>query len=152
MSTPSPTPPVPAPVTAPIPAPAGVKPPVPTGAQPFNAMEYTGLPPSLVKKVAAWRKWAKIPGPKMSVFLLVTGATGYMYYYDRQEVARLKKEYKEKVEALSKIPLGNSLEYGRKVKVYAGKWPEDDDYERGMLHFRKYVKVSPFFLLIVCCI
>jgi import inner membrane translocase subunit TIM54 len=37
----------------------------------------------------------------------------------------------------------------RKVKVYAGKWPEDDDTDRGSRYFRKYIKVGPKSLYIM---
>lgn len=127
---------------APVPAPAP-KPPMPasTATKAFNPMEYTGLPPSLAR-ASTWRKWAKLPSRNMSIFLIVTGATTYAYYYDRSECKRLKREYQERVQHLAQQPMVDSLEHGRKVKVFAARWPEDDDYERGLLHFRKYVKVG----------
>jgi import inner membrane translocase subunit TIM54 len=102
------------------------------------ALKYTGVPPSVLK----WRP--KMPSKKMSVFLTLVGTGSYAYWYDRKECARLKEEYKGKVEYLSKQPLeGGSLAFGRKVTVYAAKWPEDDDYDRGLKYFKRYVKVCP---------
>lgn len=132
--------------SVPPPAPA-TKPPVaaPT-TKAFNPIEYTGLPPSMAR-ASTWRKWAKLPSRNMSIFLVITGATAYAYYHDRSEVKRLKREYQEKVQHLAQQPMHDSLEHGRKVKVFAARWPEDDDYERGLLHFRKYVKVSSWLQL-----
>jgi len=39
-------------------------------------------------------------------------------------------------------PLSGSLDVPRKVRVYGGRWPEDDDEDRALRYFRKYVKVS----------
>lgn len=81
----------------------------------------------------------------MTVFLTLVAGGSYTYWYDRKECARLKQEYISRVEHLSKQPLeGGSLAFGRKVTVYAAKWPEDDDYDRGLKYFKRYVKVSPY--------
>jgi hypothetical protein len=37
-----------------------------------------------------------------------------------------------------------SVDWPRKVTVYGCKWPGDDEHERSMKYFRKYVKVSPY--------
>lgn len=41
---------------------------------------------------------------------------------------------------MSKVPL-HSMELPRKVTVYGSKWPSDEDYDRSLKYFRKYVKV-----------
>jgi import inner membrane translocase subunit TIM54 len=101
------------------------------------ALKYTGVPPSVLK----WRP--RMPSKKMTVFLSLVAGGSYAYWYDRKECARLKQEYISRVEHLSKQPLDGSLAFGRKVTVYAAKWPEDDDYDRGLKYFKRYVKVSP---------
>lgn len=35
---------------------------------------------------------------------------------------------------------GGPLAYGRKVQIYAARWPEDDDWERGLQYFKRYIK------------
>jgi import inner membrane translocase subunit TIM54 len=78
----------------------------------------------------------------MAVFLTLVGGGTYAYWYDRKECARIKQEYVDRVAHLAKVPMDGSLAFGRKVTVYAAKWPEDDDYERGLKYFKRYVKVS----------
>jgi hypothetical protein len=51
------------------------------------------------------------------------------------------------VRHLSEEPL-DRFAMPRKVTVYAAKWPGDEDHERGMKYFRKYVKVRNFFIYI----
>lgn len=66
-----------------------------------------------------------------------------MYWDDRRKCSKLKQEYIDKVKYLADEPMSSSLGYPRKVMVYAAKWPEDDDYERGLQYFKRYLKVSP---------
>ncbi|KAJ9121608.1 hypothetical protein QFC22_002227 [Naganishia vaughanmartiniae] len=101
-----------------------------------QALRYTGVPPSVLK----WRP--RLPSKKMAVFLTLVGSGTYAYWYDRKECARIKEEYVQRVAHLAKVPMEGSLAFGRKVTVYAAKWPEDDDYERGLKYFKRYVKVS----------
>ena len=50
----------------------------------------------------------------------------------------------DQVKDLAAQPLG-SMELPRKVTVYGAKWLGDEDYDRSMRYFRKYVKVrAPF--------
>jgi import inner membrane translocase subunit TIM54 len=44
---------------------------------------------------------------------------------------------------LAQEPL-NTRDSVRKVKVYGAKWPDDDDADRSLKYFRKYVKVRVF--------
>jgi import inner membrane translocase subunit TIM54 len=134
----SPLPPVEAPpAPAPPVATKPVKPaPGPTPAA-LKALEHTGVPPSLLR----WKP--KLPSRNWSIFLTIVGTVSYAYYYDRKECARLKKEYADRVRYLSKEEIeGGPLGYGRKVTVYAAKWPEDDEWERGLQYFKRYIKVS----------
>ena len=43
-------------------------------------------------------------------------------------------------------PIQGSLDLPRKVSVVGARWPEDDDDDRALRHFRKYVKVGPYSL------
>ncbi|TFK54661.1 hypothetical protein OE88DRAFT_1693484 [Heliocybe sulcata] len=91
-----------------------------------------GIPPWLLKR-------PKLPSRNWLIFLSVTSTLTGCYIYDRLECKRIRSEYQEKVRFLAEEPLG-SLDLPRKVVVYAAKWPGDDDWDRGMRYFRKYVK------------
>ncbi|KZT27338.1 hypothetical protein NEOLEDRAFT_1130870 [Neolentinus lepideus HHB14362 ss-1] len=81
----------------------------------------------------------KLPSRNWLIFLSITSTVTGCYIYDRRECKRIRKEYQDKVRFLAEEPLG-SLDLPRKVVVYAAKWPGDDDWDRGMRYFRKYVK------------
>ena len=49
----------------------------------------------------------------------------------------------DKVKDLATQPLG-SVELPCKVTVYGAKWLGDEDYDRSMRYFRKYVKARAF--------
>jgi import inner membrane translocase subunit TIM54 len=113
------------------------RPVVPATPASLKALEHTGLPPSLLR----WKP--KLPSRNWSIFLTLVGTVSYAYYYDRTECSRLKKEYMDRVKYLAEEKIeGGPLAYGRKVTVYAAKWPEDDEWERGLQYFKRYVKVS----------
>ncbi|EIN07089.1 hypothetical protein PUNSTDRAFT_104585 [Punctularia strigosozonata HHB-11173 SS5] len=98
-----------------------------------SALQYTGIPPSW------FEKRPKLPSRNWLIFISVTASiTGY-YLYDRRECKRIRQEYVDRVKHLAEAPLG-TMELPRKVTVYGGKWPGDDDYDRSMKYFRKYVK------------
>jgi import inner membrane translocase subunit TIM54 len=68
-----------------------------------------------------------------------------LYYYDRRECKRIRREYIDRVIHLSERSAG-TMEWPRKVTVYGCKWPGDEDHGRSLKYFRKYVKVrSPPF-------
>lgn len=46
------------------------------------------------------------------------------------------------MEHLAREPLKGSLDLPRKVLVIGARWPEDDDEDRALRYFRKYVKVG----------
>lgn len=75
------------------------------------------------------------------IFLGTVGSIAGAYGYDRRECRLIKEQYVEKVKHLAEVPL-ESLDLPRKVTVYASKWPGDDEYDRSMKYFKKYVKVS----------
>ncbi|TFK92326.1 hypothetical protein K466DRAFT_540099 [Polyporus arcularius HHB13444] len=98
-----------------------------------TVLQYTGIPPSWLDKRPS------LPSRNWLIFLSVTSAvTGY-YIYDRQQCKKIRQEYVDKVKDLAEQPLG-SMELPRKVTVYGAKWLGDEDYDRSMRHFRKYVK------------
>lgn len=99
-----------------------------------NVLRYTGIPPSW------FEKRPKLPSRNWLIFIGATSAIASYYYYDRSQCKRIRQEYVDKVKHLAEVPL-HSLDYPRKVTVYGSKWPGDDDYDRSMKYFRKYVKV-----------
>ena len=99
-----------------------------------TVLQYTGIPPSWLDKRPG------LPSRNWLIFLSVTSAvTGY-YIYDRQQCKKIRQEYVDKVKDVATQPLG-SVELPCKVTVYGAKWLGDEDYDRSMRYFRKYVKV-----------
>ncbi|KAI0076469.1 hypothetical protein K474DRAFT_1698405 [Panus rudis PR-1116 ss-1] len=97
------------------------------------ALRYTGIPPSWLDKRPS------LPSRNWLIFIGVTSTiTGY-YLYDRRECKRIRQEYVDRVKDLAEAPL-HSLDYPRKVTVYGTKWPGDEDSDRSLRYFRKYVK------------
>lgn len=104
------------------------------------ALEYTGIPPSW------FSKRPKLPSRNWLIFLSATSGLAGLYIYDRREVRRVRQEYADKVKHLAEEPL-HSLDLPRKVRVLGARWPADEDHERNVKHFRKYVKVRICLLL-----
>ncbi|KAJ1309147.1 hypothetical protein OPQ81_004820 [Rhizoctonia solani] len=105
--------------------------PKPSGAA--SALRYTGIPPSW------FQKRPKLPSRNWLIFWGVLGSLTSLYIYDRRAAKRIKHEYSEKVRWRSEEKL-NPLDLPRKVRVYACRWPGDEDHNRSMKYFRKYVK------------
>ncbi|CAE7095383.1 unnamed protein product [Rhizoctonia solani] len=105
--------------------------PKPSGAA--AALRYTGIPPTW------FQKRPKLPSRNWLIFWGVLGSITSLYIYDRRAAKRIKHEYAEKVRWRSEEKL-NPLDLPRKVRVYACRWPGDDDHNRSMKYFRKYVK------------
>ncbi|CAE6422865.1 unnamed protein product [Rhizoctonia solani] len=105
--------------------------PNPSGAA--SALRYTGIPPSW------FQKRPKLPSRNWLIFWGVLGSVTSLYIYDRRTAKKIKEEYAEKVRWRSEEKL-NPLELPRRVRVYACRWPGDDDHNRSMKYFRKYVK------------
>ncbi|KAI0333544.1 hypothetical protein GY45DRAFT_1271836 [Cubamyces sp. BRFM 1775] len=98
-----------------------------------TVLQYTGIPPSWLDKRP------RLPSRNWLIFLSVTSVvTGY-YIYDRQQCKKVRQEYVDKVKDLATQPMG-SMELPRLVTVYGARWPGDQDYDRSMKYFRKYVK------------
>ncbi|KAH8099580.1 inner membrane protein import complex subunit Tim54-domain-containing protein [Cristinia sonorae] len=98
-----------------------------------TVLQYTGIPPSWLDKRPG------LPSRNWLIFLGVTSTILGCYYYDRQESKRIRQEYVDKVKHLAEVPI-HSLANPRKVTVYGSKWPDDDEYDRSLKYFRKYVK------------
>ncbi|KAG0697010.1 inner membrane protein import complex subunit Tim54-domain-containing protein [Suillus ampliporus] len=97
------------------------------------ALEYTGIPPSW------FEKRPKLPSRNWLIFISVTTSIVSYYAYDRKECRRIRSEYAARVEHLAKDPLGTA-DLPRKVTVYGAKWPGDEDHDKSLRFFRKYVK------------
>lgn len=99
-----------------------------------TALEYTGIPPSWLDKRP------RLPSRNWLIFLSVTNTLIAYYAYDRHESRKIRQEYVARVKHLAEERL-QPLDFPRTVTVYSAKWPGDDDWDRGSLYFRKYVKV-----------
>ncbi|KAG2362508.1 inner membrane protein import complex subunit Tim54-domain-containing protein [Suillus spraguei] len=97
------------------------------------AFEYTGIPPSWLDKRP------RLPSRNWLIFLSVTTSIVAYYAYDRRECGRIRADYSSRVEHLAKDPLGTT-DLPRKVIVYGAKWPGDEDHDKSLRFFRKYVK------------
>ncbi|CAE6451261.1 unnamed protein product [Rhizoctonia solani] len=98
-----------------------------------SALRYTGIPPSW------FQKRPKLPSRNWLIFWGVLGSVTSLYIYDRRAANRIKHEYCERVQWRSEEKL-NPLDLPRKVRVYACRSPGDEDHNRSMKYFRKYVK------------
>ncbi|KAF8582309.1 hypothetical protein K439DRAFT_1391844 [Ramaria rubella] len=105
----------------------------PPQASSISFLQYTGIPASWLKKRP------KLPSRNWLIFLSTTAAIGGLYAYDRRKCKEIRNHYVEKVKHLSEVPLP-SLGMPRKVTVYGSKWPGDEDADRSLKYFRKYVK------------
>jgi import inner membrane translocase subunit TIM54 len=124
---------------------ADSKPP-PTGPKPLEpltgfraALEHTGLP----RGVLTWKP--RLPSRNWCIFWTVLGTVTYLYYDDRKQCKQIKERTIERVRHYGQEPINGSLDVVRKVKVYGARWPEDDDTDRALRYFRKYVKVCWIF-------
>ncbi|KAJ3984169.1 inner membrane protein import complex subunit Tim54-domain-containing protein [Lentinula detonsa] len=109
------------------------------------ALEYTGIPPSLLKR-------PKLPGRNWLIFFGVTGSLIGAYVYDRRQCRVLREDYIGRVKSLAEeyswhdgvgpeaLGKDDHLAWPRKLTVYATKWPGDEDYDIAMKHFRRYIK------------
>ncbi|KAG8745616.1 mitochondrial import inner membrane translocase subunit tim54 [Ceratobasidium sp. 414] len=98
-----------------------------------SALRYTGIPPSW------FQKRPKLPSRNWLIFWTVLGSVTSLYVYDRREAKKIRQDYVQRVQWRAEEKLG-PLELPRKVRVYGCRWPGDDDYNRSMKYFRKYVK------------
>lgn len=105
-----------------------------TPPQSSSFLQYTGIPPSWLNKRP------KLPSRNWLIFLSTTAAITALYAYDRRKCKEIREHYIQKVQHLSEHPLP-SLGLPRKVTVYGSKCPGDEDSDRSLKYFRKYLKV-----------
>ncbi|KAJ7709460.1 inner membrane protein import complex subunit Tim54-domain-containing protein [Mycena rosella] len=98
-----------------------------------TVLKSSGIPPSWLDKRP------KLPSRNWLIFLSVTSSVAGLYIYDRQQCKVIRRTYIEKVKDLAEEPVG-ALYRPRKVTVYGGKWPGDEDHDQSLRYFRKYVK------------
>ncbi|WVR03287.1 hypothetical protein IAU60_000278 [Kwoniella sp. DSM 27419] len=100
-----------------------------------SALSHTGIPHS----VLTWKP--RLPSRNWLIFWTITASLSSAYYYDRRECKRIKAETIALVEDKGKEVLeGGSLGVPRRITVWGGKWGGDEDTDRALRHFRKYVK------------
>jgi len=85
-----------------------------------------------------------LPSRNWTIFWTIIGTVSYIYYDDRRKCKQIKAEYIAKVKHMGEETFKGSFDQPRKVTVYGAKWAEDDDTDRALRYFRKYVKVSWF--------
>lgn len=145
-----PTPPVgevspspsPSPTASPTfkPPPTPRPPPVPfTGFR--SSLEHTGIP----RSVLTWRP--RLPSRNWTIFLTVISTISYLYYDDRRQCRIVKQRTIDRVKHLAQEPVKGSLDLPRKVLVVGARWADDDDEDRALRYFRKYVKVNLSYLV-----
>ncbi|WWC57939.1 uncharacterized protein I303_100474 [Kwoniella dejecticola CBS 10117] len=100
-----------------------------------SALSHTGIPHSVLTYKP------KLPGRNWLIFWTLTASLSATYWYDRRECARIKQETIQQVQDKGKEVLeGGSLGLNRRITVYGAKWPGDEDTDRALRYFRKYVK------------
>lgn len=109
-------------------------PPPPPRPRPIAELfESVGVPQSVT------RYRPRLPSRNWLIFLSVTGSLLGSYIYDRRQCRLIRDSYKARVAHLAEEPLATH-DLPRKVTVYTCKSPSDDDYQRSMRFFKKYVK------------
>ncbi|WVF66312.1 hypothetical protein IAT40_001052 [Kwoniella sp. CBS 6097] len=100
-----------------------------------SALSHTGIPHS----VLTWKP--KLPSRNWLIFWTITASVSGAYYYDRRECNRIKEETIKQVEGRGQEVLeGGSLGSTRRITVWGAKWGGDEDTDRALRYFRKYVK------------
>lgn len=103
----------------------------------LSFFEFIGIPRSWLSKRP------RLPSRNWLIFIGSTSAAIGSFVYDRRECAKVKQGYIDRVKHLADGPMRTD-ELPRKVTVYVTKWPGDEDYDRGAIYFKKYVKVCAF--------
>ncbi|KAH7889513.1 mitochondrial import inner membrane translocase subunit Tim54 [Phlebopus sp. FC_14] len=97
------------------------------------ALEYTGIP-------ASWLSARpRLPSRNWCIFLTFTTSFISYYAYDRRQARTIRATYVDRVKHLSEEPM-SSMQLPRKVVVYGAKCPGDEDYQRAIKFFKKYIK------------
>lgn len=104
--------------------------PIPPALRPLR---YVGIPDGVL------RYRPKPPSCNTSIFLVVTTTLVSLWYYDRRECKRIRQQYIDAVKPLAEQPLA-SYQYPRKVHIYGAKSPGDDDCNRSIVFFTRYIK------------
>ena len=103
------------------------------------ALEYTGIP-------ASWLSARpRLPSRNWCIFITVTSSLISYYAYDRHQARAIRQSYIDRVKHFADEPM-KSTDLPRKVVVYGAKWPGDEDHQRAVGFFKKYVKVCTSFL------
>ncbi|KAG8217690.1 inner membrane protein import complex subunit Tim54-domain-containing protein [Butyriboletus roseoflavus] len=98
------------------------------------ALEYTGIP-------ASWLSARpRLPSRNWCIFITLTSSLVSYYAYDRHQARAIRRSYIDRVKHLADEPM-KSTDLPRKVVVYGAKWPGDEDHQRAVRFFKKYVKV-----------
>jgi import inner membrane translocase subunit TIM54 len=100
----------------------------------FDALEHTGIPKS-------WLRRPRLPSRNWLIFWGAVSSLSCLYWYDRRQCRLIKEEYIARVQHFSEATL-DSKEMPRRVDVYACKWPGDEEYDRSLKFFKRYVKVN----------
>jgi import inner membrane translocase subunit TIM54 len=103
----------------------------------LSFLEFVGIPRSWLSKRP------RLPSRNWLIFIGSTSTLAAAYIHDRRECNRIKLAHIDTVKHLADGPMRTD-ELPRKVTVYVTKWPGDDDYDRGAIWFKKYVKVCSF--------
>ena len=98
-----------------------------------TVLKYTGIPQS-------WIRRPKLPSRNWLIFLSATASLISLYVYDRRKCKEIRQKYIDRVKHLADEPL-QSLDLPRKVTVYGCKWPGDEDFNKSIKYFKKYLKV-----------
>ncbi|KAL4067803.1 mitochondrial import inner membrane translocase subunit Tim54 [Scleroderma yunnanense] len=109
----------------------GTHPPPKSGVR--AALEYTGIPQSWLSVKP------RLPSRNWLIFITLTSSVFSYYAYDRVQARKIRQSYIDRVKHLSEEPMG-SAELPRKVTVYGAKWPGDEDHQRAIRFFKKYLK------------
>lgn len=97
------------------------------------ALEYTGIPQSWLSARP------RLPSRNWLIFITLTSSVLSYYTYDRHQARKIRASYIDRVKHFSEEPMKSS-ELPRKVTVYGAKWPGDEDHQRAIQFFKKYVK------------
>ncbi|KAI6036415.1 mitochondrial import inner membrane translocase subunit Tim54 [Pisolithus microcarpus] len=99
------------------------------------ALEYTGYSSKLAVLLAR-----DLPSRNWLIFITLTSSVLSYYTYDRHQARKIRASYIDRVKHFSEEPMKSS-ELPRKVTVYGAKWPGDEDHQRAIRFFKKYVKL-----------
>ncbi|KDN52841.1 hypothetical protein K437DRAFT_219929 [Tilletiaria anomala UBC 951] len=109
---------------------AGTLRPVPSALRPLL---YMGVP----RGVLAWKP--RLPSRNWSIFIVTTSSLTYLWWDDRAQCKKLMEGYKDQVRWIAEQKM-EPHEWPRKIKVYTAQSPGDEDFNTGVLFFKRYMK------------